>query len=104
MSSRALPDGLDGSSARSTAPPDQPGPAGPFMWWSTYSPVGLDHEDDAGFNVTAQRSPRAQIGEPVAPPAGWYMDPHRRFHQRYWDGTSWTHHVTDGTDVTTDPD
>lgn len=26
------------------------------------------------------------------PPAGWYLDPERTGHQRYWDGRQWTDH------------
>lgn len=28
------------------------------------------------------------------PVAGWYTDPTGRFEHRYWDGTSWTEHVS----------
>jgi uncharacterized protein YxjI len=27
------------------------------------------------------------------PPAGWYPDPSGAFHQRYWNGATWTEHV-----------
>jgi hypothetical protein len=36
-----------------------------------------------------------QEAEPVEPPADWYADPAGRHEYRYWDGTSWTHHVAD---------
>ncbi len=26
--------------------------------------------------------------------AGWYTDPYRRYDQRYWDGATWTEHVS----------
>ncbi len=30
---------------------------------------------------------------PPKPPAGWYPDPHKRYEQRYWDGSEWTDSV-----------
>ena len=35
-----------------------------------------------------------------APPSGWYVDPSGRHRARYWDGSSWTTHVTD--DISSD--
>jgi H+/Cl- antiporter ClcA len=32
----------------------------------------------------------------------WYADPTGRFASRYWDGTRWTEHVSDGSTTTTD--
>jgi hypothetical protein len=29
-------------------------------------------------------------------PAGWLIDPSGRHERRYWSGTEWTEHVTDG--------
>ena len=41
----------------------------------------------------------------VAPavPAGWYADPAGRFELRYWDGTTWTEHVSRAGQQFTDP-
>lgn len=36
-------------------------------------------------------------------PRGWYDDPTLRHQRRYFDGTSWTDHVANGTEVATDP-
>jgi hypothetical protein len=36
-------------------------------------------------------------------PAGWYPDPTRRADQRYWDGDSWTDHVSRAGVQGTDP-
>ena len=39
----------------------------------------------------------------AAAPAGWYADPSSRFELRYWDGTTWTEHVSRGGQQFTDP-
>jgi len=39
---------------------------------------------------------------PPKVPAGWYDDPSARHERRYWDGTDWTAHVSDGGIATTD--
>jgi hypothetical protein len=36
-------------------------------------------------------------------PAGWQPDPSGRFEQRYWDGASWTEHVSTGGVASSDP-
>jgi hypothetical protein len=36
-------------------------------------------------------------------PAGWLVDPSGRHEQRYWSGSKWTEHVTDGGIPGTDP-
>jgi len=35
--------------------------------------------------------------------ADWYPDPTGRHRHRYWDGLSWTSHVSDGGDTSLDP-
>jgi len=42
---------------------------------------------------------------PAAPavPAGWYADPAGRFELRYWDGGTWTEHVSRAGQQYTDP-
>lgn len=37
------------------------------------------------------------------PAAGWYADPTSRFEHRYWDGATWTEHVSRNGQATTDP-
>lgn len=39
----------------------------------------------------------------AAAPAGWYADPSSRFELRYWDGSTWTEHVSRGGQQFTDP-
>lgn len=36
-------------------------------------------------------------------PARWFVDPFARHDQRYWSGTAWTEHVTDGGVPASDP-
>ncbi|HXY94048.1 MAG TPA: DUF2510 domain-containing protein [Acidimicrobiia bacterium] len=36
------------------------------------------------------------MDEQAAAPAGWYDDPHGQHAMRYWDGSAWTEHVSDG--------
>ena len=45
------------------------------------------------------------VSEPAAAaaPAGWYADPSSRFELRYWDGGTWTEHVSRGGQQFTDP-
>jgi hypothetical protein len=40
---------------------------------------------------------------PPAVPAGWYADPAGRFELRYWDGGTWTEHVSRAGQQYTDP-
>jgi Protein of unknown function (DUF2510) len=47
----------------------------------------------------------AQAAQPAASavPAGWYADPAARFELRYWDGNTWTEHVSRAGQQFTDP-
>lgn len=42
-------------------------------------------------------------GSSAAAPAGWYADPSSRYELRYWDGSTWTEHVSRGGQQFTDP-
>src|SRR5262249_31360559 len=42
------------------------------------------------------------MATPPKVPAGWYHDPSARHERRYWDGTDWTAHVSDGGIAATD--
>jgi hypothetical protein len=50
---------------------------------------------------TAAANPAAAAAPAV--PAGWYADPAGRFELRYWDGTTWTEHVSRAGQQFTDP-
>jgi hypothetical protein len=47
-------------------------------------------------------SPAASVATPAVP-AGWYADPAGRFELRYWDGGTWTEHVSRSGQQFTDP-
>src|SRR4051812_16316619 len=55
--------------------------------------------------VAAAPAPAAAPDPAPAPavPAGWYADPAGRFELRYWDGTTWTEHVSRSGQQFTDP-
>ena len=47
--------------------------------------------------------PAAQTAATSAAPAGWYADPSGRYELRYWDGGTWTEHVSRAGQQYTDP-
>jgi hypothetical protein len=47
--------------------------------------------------------PAQAVGAGGAQAAGWFPDPSGRHQQRYWDGTAWSAHVSDGGTTGTDP-
>ncbi len=55
------------------------------------------HAGDARSVVPHDSTPSALA------PAGWYEDPTTRFDHRYWDGSTWTHHVARRGERATDP-
>ncbi len=59
---------------------------------SSMSPIGGEQNYNAG-NYQAQPTAPAAAAAPAVP-AGWYADPAGRFELRYWDGGTWTEHVS----------
>ncbi len=63
--------------------------------------------DTNSYQPAAQQSyqPVAQPAAAATPavPAGWYADPAGRFELRYWDGNTWTEHVSRAGQQYTDP-
>jgi hypothetical protein len=64
----------------------------------------------AAMAPTAAAAPAAAAAAPAAAatpapavPAGWYADPAGRFELRYWDGSTWTEHVSRAGQQFTDP-
>jgi hypothetical protein len=70
------------------------------------SAVGPSAVSPAAATPAAASAPAASVA-PAAPtpavPAGWYADPAGRFELRYWDGTTWTEHVSRTGQQFTDP-
>ncbi|MGA8724783.1 MAG: DUF2510 domain-containing protein [Acidimicrobiales bacterium] len=62
------------------------------------------HQWIAGSRASTESpaSPAQRPDRPTAPPQ-WSPDPSGRHQLRYWDGTSWSHHVADGGLTGTDP-
>ncbi len=59
---------------------------------STYTPA-----------ATTAYTPAPAAAAVPAVPAGWYADPAGRFELRYWDGGTWTEHVSRAGQQYTDP-
>ncbi len=57
-------------------------------------------DDGAAAPPVAPPIPSAPIQGPAA---NWYHDPARRHDHRYWNGTSWTEHVSNNGAASTDP-
>ena len=62
---------------------------------STYEPAVTAAPAAAAATPAAAAAP--------AVPAGWYADPAGRFELRYWDGSTWTEHVSRAGQQFTDP-
>jgi hypothetical protein len=63
---------------------------------SSSAPSSSSYAPAAGaYNPAPAASP--------AVPAGWYADPAGRFELRYWDGSTWTEHVSRAGQQYTDP-
>lgn len=90
----ALLSGLPG--ARQTASP--PGPAGTVAMPA--APASVPAPASA---PTAAGSTPATLAQPTNPAAGWYSDPAGHHQLRYWNGSTWTEHISDngtpGTDT-----
>jgi hypothetical protein len=79
---------------------------------TTYEPApsyqpATTYEPAPSYQPTPAYEPApAAAPEPVAAPAvpaGWYADPAGRFELRYWDGSTWTEHVSRAGQQFTDP-
>ena len=81
-----------------------PAPAAePAGWAVAPDPAPLAPIAEAAPAYTPAPAP-AYTPEPATPavPAGWYADPAGRFELRYWDGSTWTEHVSRGGQQSTD--
>lgn len=78
-----------------------PGPATRRPGDEEPAPPGPGGSPGAGAPPGARVAPGAPA--PPLPPRAWLADPRRRHELRYWDGTVWTEHVSDGGKISTDP-
>lgn len=69
---------------------------------SSMSPVGGDYQAQYNPGNAYQPQAAAAPAAAAAAPADWYADPAGRFDYRYWNGTTWTEHVTRGGQQFTD--
>ena len=70
---------------------------------ASYQPAATPSYEPAP--AAASPAPAATPEPAAAPavPAGWYADPAGRFELRYWDGSTWTEHVSRSGQQFTDP-
>jgi hypothetical protein len=68
---------------------------------TTYEPSATPSYEVAPAAPTTP--PAAEPAAAPAVPAGWYADPAGRFELRYWDGSTWTEHVSRAGQQFTDP-
>ena len=64
---------------------------------SSMSPIGDSYTPAPSYQ------PQAAPSAAPAVPAGWYADPAGRYELRYWDGGTWTEHVSRAGQQFTDP-
>lgn len=70
---------------------------------STPAATGPSTGPTAVAPAAAAAAPAATPAPTPAVPAGWYADPAGRFELRYWDGSTWTEHVSRTGQQFTDP-
>ena len=97
----------------STKPKPEPTGVQPTLGASAYQPTESPGTEAvaAGAATPAAavvaEAPAAAVTPPAAAapavPAGWYADPAGRFELRYWDGSTWTEHVSRTGQQFTDP-
>ncbi|MFN8022599.1 MAG: DUF2510 domain-containing protein [Acidimicrobiales bacterium] len=93
------------------APAPEPAVSEPAGWAvapepqpaTTYDPqpAATSYTPAAATYTPAAAAPAAAATPAV--PAGWYADPAGRFELRYWDGGTWTEHVSRAGQQYTDP-
>lgn len=91
------------------AAPAEPAPSAvtpePAGWAIAPEPANVPMAPIADPAPAVQAAPTYQPAAPTTPavPAGWYADPAARFELRYWDGSTWTEHVSRAGQQFTDP-
>jgi hypothetical protein len=75
-----------------------PEPAVSISPTSTYQPAATP-----SYEPAPSIAPAPDPAPAPSVPAGWYADPAGRFELRYWDGSTWTEHVSRAGQQFTDP-
>ena len=70
---------------------------------STYQPAATPSYEPAAAAAAPAAAHAPEPAAAPAVPAGWYADPAGRFELRYWDGSTWTEHVSRAGQQFTDP-
>ena len=89
-----------------------PSSSSPASGATTYPSSSGSSGADPSSGYSAASQPSSATAAPAASaaasstssvPAGWYADPAGRFDLRYWDGNTWTEHVSRAGQQFTDP-
>ncbi len=107
------PSSSGSSSADSSTPTSSSSSASsePAGWGHAPASTGSDtsgaasaasNPDPSGSIASTTAAAPAATATPAVP-AGWYADPAARFDLRYWDGSTWTEHVSRAGQQYTDP-
>jgi Protein of unknown function (DUF2510) len=70
---------------------------------SSSSATAAAADPSGGYSTQSTQSTPAGAASTPSVPAGWYADPAGRFDLRYWDGGTWTEHVSRAGQQFTDP-
>ncbi|MFN6122789.1 MAG: DUF2510 domain-containing protein [Actinomycetes bacterium] len=87
-------------------PAATPDPVAEPAGWATApdpAPAASYEPQPAATSTPAATYTPAPAAAVPAVPAGWYADPAGRFELRYWDGSTWTEHVSRAGQQYTDP-
>jgi hypothetical protein len=107
--SGSIPVVVAAEAAPEPAPAAAPAAAEPAGWAVAPEPAPaaavVDPMPASTFTPAASTAytPAPAASAAPAVPAGWYADPAGRFELRYWDGGTWTEHVSRAGQQYTDP-
>jgi hypothetical protein len=94
-----------GSTAQADAEPAVSPVSEPAGWGIAPETAAATSTAAASYTPAAEPAPSVPAAAAPTPsvPAGWYADPAGRFELRYWDGGTWTEHVSRAGQQYTDP-
>jgi hypothetical protein len=99
------PEPATSSTPSSPTPSPEPASSQPAVTvqpGASYQPTAQNYEP-APTPATPAAAATPEPAAAPAVPAGWYADPAGRFELRYWDGSTWTEHVSRSGQQFTDP-